>query len=166
MEWPSRRGARILGIHPYRRGFGFAVIEDFTLLDWGLARVRSKTRDDFVMRIEALVDQYRVTGFAVEDGSNRRRSTNSLAKVAAAIEYSVSAGLTCTRLSRRAVFEVFGFEAAEPNHLVNVLLADYFPDLTPLLPPRRRFFENEDERVNVFRAVALAAAAFSVTPTQ
>ena len=108
------------------------------------------------------MERYGVTGFALEDGSNARRSDGSLSRAAALVEYARGAGLTCTQLSRRALFEVFGLESNAPNHTLSGLLAEYFPELKAVLPSRRRFFENESERVNVFRAVALAGASLSV----
>ena len=159
MKRTSPRHARILGVYPYRRGFGFAILEDFILIDWGLARLRTRSEEEFRARVESLVHQYRVTGIAVEDSSNRRRSIASLERVESVVSCARRLNLSVNRLSRAAVFSVFGLDPKQTNHTLSRLLSQYFPELDTVLPPPRRFFDNEDERVNVFRAAALAGAA-------
>jgi hypothetical protein len=44
------------------------------------------------------------------------------------------------------------------GHDIAVLLAEVFPELRPQLPPKRRLWESEDERMKIFDAVGLAVA--------
>ena len=157
-KYHNNNHCRILAIDPYRRGFGFAVMEGTRLLDWGLARLFSKKDDELLGRVEALLTRYAPTAFTFEDGSNARRGEAAMRRVNRLISFASLVRIPVTLVSREDVRRAFGIDDQATNHDVATQLTALFPELASLLPQKRKFYDSEDERMNVFRAVALASA--------
>jgi hypothetical protein len=157
MTTPQQVQPRVLAIYPYRKGFGFAVFHGVDLVDWGLARIHSKHEEETLVRAQALIDRHQVNILATEDGTNSRRGRSSRRLVERLIGYARLRGLPSMAVSRVAAWEVFGLDGRATNHHLSGLLATYFTELQQILPAKRRFYDSEDARTNVFRAVAIAA---------
>ena len=66
-----------------------------------------------------------------------------------------------TRLvSRREVQTAFAPSGASTKHQIAVAIAEQLPELAGRVPPCRKPWMSEDERTNIFDAVALALAFF------
>ena len=156
------RGAtnhRILAVYPFRRGFGFAVLEPGRLVDWGIGRLYSMNDDEFLVRAEGMLERYRAGVLAVEDAGNERRGTLAMRRIERLIGFATRRRILAIPVSRAEVRRVLALQEIAPGHEVAVRLTELFPELLPLLPAKRRFYESEDDRMNIFRAVGFACAA-------
>jgi hypothetical protein len=157
----SSQYSRILAIDPSTRGFGFVVVEGrMRLVDWGAARVWSDNGKEFVARIECLIQRYGPVTIVLEDrsGSGSTRARN---KVRLLIEYLSQARVRLLSIPRPTVHAAFR-DTGPTKHQIAVQVAQVFPELEPHLPPKRKPWMSQDERMSFFYAAALVIA--SVTP--
>ncbi len=156
----AMRNVRVLAIDPGGAKFGFAVFEgEERLIDWGLRRLPQANR---TRRVIELLDCYRPDTLVVEDVSSKhagrspriRRLVKSVFRLGARrriLTYSFPR----TRI-RAAFLQVGAFSKEE----IAAAIADRFPVLALQLPPKRRPWMSEDNRINVFEAAALALTFF------
>lgn len=156
----KQRYARLLALDPCTKGFGFAVFESSgRLLDWGVARVQSKSDEAFCTRLDAMTDRYAPSLILFEGGIGTRRSLRAVRRLALAGRYAKSHGIDTRAISRadvRARFE----DTGTTKHEIAVAIARLFPELEQYLPPLRKPWMSEDDRMNIFDAVALAVTVF------
>lgn len=150
---------RILAIDPTHRGFGYVVLEGSDrLVDWGLRQWRRGKSSNAVDRVCNLIRRVTPDVLVIEDtrcDSCRRgeRVREFLDRVAAATISEVRV----RRVAAAAVRARFSAAGAKNKDAVARILAAQFPELAPLLPPPRKPWKSEDERMAVFDAAALAA---------
>lgn len=155
---PHRR-IRTLAVDPMSRGFGFAVIEDRDLLiDWGVVQVWSKNKKELVARVDAYIDRYRPVFFVTErvnKGKSRKRAREITTLLAghAALRHLIV--ITVTREAVRRLFQTTGTTKFE----IALAITKNFPELASRLPRKRKPWMSEDERMNLFDAVAFALTA-------
>ena len=65
---------RILSIAPTTRGFGFAVLEEDKLVDWGVKVVKGNKNTMSLVRIEELIDHYHPEIMVLEDHTKSHRA--------------------------------------------------------------------------------------------
>lgn len=159
MKADQRHYVRVLSVYPHHRGFGFAVLEHERLVDWGLARLYSTANDEFLARVEALIVKYRPHIIALEDHMNSRRGERAQRLVDTALGYAKFWELQTVLVSRSDVRRVLGLRERATTHDMAISLAEAFPELTPLVPPKRKPWQSEAERMKVFQAVGIAAGA-------
>ncbi|MBX3024694.1 hypothetical protein KF840_07275 [bacterium] len=158
----SRR--RILAIDPTHRGFGYVVLEGpDRLVDWGLSQWRSGEGTAAIKRVGDLIRRLAPDVLVIEDTSHRdcrrsqrvRRLLRGVAIAAAKLEI-------CTRLLPAAVVRArFAALGATNKDAVARILAERFPELATFLPPPRKPWRSEDERMAIFDALALSPYADS-----
>ncbi len=147
---------RIVAVDPCLKGFGFAVLEGGTrLVDWGVARVWGTGEKEFVARVEDLLLRYRSKCLVLEDLDNVRRVSRKTRRVRVLEEYGKRSRLQLLRVSRASVRAAFQ-DAGVTKREIALAISNLFPELEPHLPPERKPWMSEDERMNVFDAVALA----------
>lgn len=151
--------ARVLGVDLCAKGFGFAVIENVKhLVDWGVTHVWSRNAQEFLIRIERLIERHRPVLIVTEEipFKKARRGARTLT---ACLEHFARERrirfVRCTRAQIRSAFR----ETGETKHDIAVALAKEFPELESRLPRRRRAWESEDSRMNIFDALSLIVAA-------
>ena len=147
--------ARVLSLDPYSRGFGFAVLEDADMLvDWGTSRAWEGGEDGVARRMKAILDRYQPVLIVLEDAGNRRgrRVVQTLACIT---ELASSRGIAIRQVSRGIVRDALR-RLGPTRHDVVLALSRLFPELEPRLPRRRKGWMSEDDRTNLFDAVALA----------
>lgn len=148
---------RILAIDPTHRGFGYVVLEaPDRLVDWGLCQVRGGAAK--VTRVLTLIRRLEPDLVVVEDarhpGCRRGQRVRDLleAIVAAATELDVAS----LRIPAAEVRQSAATTGATNKDAAAKLLAARFPELEPLLPPRRKTWMSEDERMAIFDSAGLA----------
>ena len=150
---------RIVSICPTSHGFGFAVFEsDSTLVDWGHSHIRPATHSKCIERIVELLSWYSPDSVVIEDtteGSSRRgvrvvKLLNDLHRFVARTNTNVA------RISHRMVQESFLPSRSVSKHDIARIIAAHFPELQFQVPPPRKIWMSEDERLSIFNAVALA----------
>ena len=154
---------RVLAIDPCTRGFGFAVVETrMRLVDWGVARVWGSSTKEFVARIECLIERYQPSGVVLEEVTGLRRSSRSSSRMQLLAEHLSKNRVTRAQISRAAVQTIFA-DTGRTKHDIARAVTGIFPELLPHLPPVRKPWMSEDERMPLFYAAALAITAVNIS---
>ena len=150
---------RILAIDPYSRGFGFVVLENDRLVDWGLRDARHGTDSDLLAKVRGLIELYRPSLIVVEDCTHRssRRRDHGRRVIRRIVALARSRGIRTRPVSAVTVRAKFGAEGATRKHAIAGLIVARFPELAPHRPRFRKPWMSEDERQAVFDAAAAAA---------
>jgi Holliday junction resolvasome RuvABC endonuclease subunit len=157
--------SRILAIDPCTKGFGFAVLEGGNrLIDWGVARLYSKNDEEFLVRVDALINRYKPTAIAVEDVAGTRKGERTAKRVNDLVGYATLLDIERALVSGREAREALGLPYDATKYEVARTIAELFPELKATLPPPRKPWQTEDERMNVFDAVGLAIATSARQP--
>jgi hypothetical protein len=151
------RPERVLAVDPTGKGFGFAVLEGPELLvDWGVKRAK----DDRICleRVAALIIRYQPEVMVVEranaPGCQRRLRARRLIEnlLVLARDHRVRV----RQVSRQSVQRYFGASRPATKRQIALALVMRFPELGPYLPPERKPWMCENERMGIFDAVAFA----------
>jgi hypothetical protein len=146
---------RILSICPCSRGFGFAVMEEGTgLIDWGVKSAKGDKNQDCLRHIETMLDLYHPNIVVLEDARSSRR-TERVRKLTDQVKNLAKGQKVRVKLlSPTTVMERFVHGGT--RHDLAVLMALRFPEeLSQRLPPKRKPWQSEDGRLDMFKAVAL-----------
>ena len=161
MKADHRPHIRVISIYPCHRGFGFAVLEGVRLVDWGIAKLYSKKDEEFLARVERMIDRYHPSHLALEDHTNSRRREGVQKRVNTALGYGKLRGIRTVLVARAEARSAVGLSDRTTNHELALRIAELFPELATNLPRKRRPWESEAERMNVFQAVGLAVVRCS-----
>jgi hypothetical protein len=151
-----------LAIDPYSRGVGFAVLEGpECLIDWGIRTTGRADNAKAARVIDKLIDRFRPDVLALEDwdsaGSRRcGRVQKLLDRIAAAEGSRVLVRL----IARRQIRAIGPLPQTGTKHGRACFLAERFPELQAFLPPFRKLWMPEDDRMAIFDAVSFAVACF------
>jgi hypothetical protein len=153
---------RTLAVDLASRGFGYAVLDaKGRLVDWGVRRVTGDKAAECMTRIMDLLEWYAPDLLVLEDcdASTSRRApriralAHDVRRMAEAVEVRV------TTVSWQKVRDIFGRSARATKHQIATWVAQLYPIMSRHLPPKRKSWMNEDERMNMFDAIALALTA-------
>lgn len=161
---PCGETRRILSIDPTSRGFGFAMLEGpDQLIDWGLRQARRNKNAGCLKLVKELIERYRPDVLAVEDCT--RKVCRRCARVRKLIERIGKVGarrrVPVRKFSRLQVRRAFSQSAALTKDEIARSVAKHFPELARSLPPTRKPWLSEDERLAIFDAVAFALTLYS-----
>jgi Holliday junction resolvasome RuvABC endonuclease subunit len=165
MNWFPLEGQRFLAVDPTCRGFGFAVLEGpERLLDWGVAHARKNKRDRCLARIAELIQRYEPTVIVAEDGTGKgsRRCPRVLRLLRDVRKLAAKNHIVMRSFPRSKVWRTFAEGEALTKHQIAKLIAARFPELAPRLPPFRKPWMSEDDRMSIFDALAFALTFFHV----
>ena len=152
---PSGPAGSLMSIYPSRRGFGFAVgSESLGLSDWGLARVRSKTIEAFMERVDGLAYRHGAFIIIVEDIADTLRGDRVKRYVQRLAQYAHERRLGICVVARHERAALLSLHPRASNHDIATAIAMRFPELEVHLPSRRRRWQSEDERIAIFAAVS------------
>ena len=154
-----KKQPRILSIAPTTRGFGFAVLEEDKLVDWGVKVVKGNKNTMSLVRIEELIDHYHPEIMVLEDHTKSRRAPRIQELGGKIITLAKSRQVKVKTFTRKQVRGVFFSQGTGTKFAVAEALARLFPEeLGSQLPPKRRLWTSEDSRMDIFDAVALVVA--------
>ena len=151
---------RVLAVDPVHKGFGYVVFEPpLNLVASGIARIEGDKQADAIAHFEKLFTNFQPDAVVLEDvnapGARRRHRARSL--IEALAKFAADRGLMVETVSRKAVMDCFSSpEERATKYSIAKWLAEAFPVLQPKLPPPRKLWESEDERMSIFDALALA----------
>ena len=150
---------RILAIDPTHRGFGFVVLEEpLALIDWGLRYVPTLNEKEHVRRVVDLLRLVVPDVVVVEDV--RHPSCRRGTRVRRLIEAIEQAGrrehMSVRRVARADVRRWYAKIGSSNKDSVAAVIVDQFPELESILPPKRKTWMPEDQRMAVFDAATLA----------
>lgn len=161
MTHRPQKELRVLAIDPSTRGFGFAVLEGADrLVDWGTRSAREDKNRQCLKKIGELIDCYQPDVLVVENCAAGSRRCERVRRLMDAI--CVLAGrrkVGTRRFSRQKVQAAFADSSAVTKHEIAAAIAKRFPELAPHLPPYRKAWMSEDQRMGVFGAVAIGLSA-------
>jgi hypothetical protein len=157
---------RVLAVDPFSRGVGFAVLEGpDRLIDWGLRTTVRADNAKSARVIDKLVDRFRPDVLALEDwesaGSRRCVRVKILLDRVAADE---GTRVLVRFIARRDVRAIGPLPQTGTKRGRACFLADRFPELQPFLPPVRKLWMPEDDRMAIFDAVGFAVACLPKRP--
>jgi hypothetical protein len=153
---------RVLAVDPFSRGVGFAVLEGpASLIDWGIRTTGRADNAKASLVIDRLIDRYRPDVLALEDwdsaGSRRCGRVQTLLDRIAAAEGKRVLVRLITRMQIRTIAPL---PLTSTKQGRAQFLADRFPELQPFLPPVRKPWMPEDDRMAIFDALSFAVACF------
>ena len=169
MKQSTLNSHRILALAPSSRGVGFAVMENIaTLVDWGVRSIKGDKNAASLARIGELIDLYQPEKVILQDvrakGSRRSKRIQELGEQIQAL--TIQRNVKTALYSPRQIRQTFFGEEPGTKHRQAQLLAARFPEeLESRLPPKRRAWESEDSRMDIFEAVALVLTAKSRRPS-
>ena len=161
MNQPVTRRVRVLAIAPSARGFGFSVMEDGTILECGIKIAKGDKNARSLSKIERLMEAFGPGVLVLQDmaarGCRRAPRIKALNEQIAALgkERGCKIRFLMERTVRR---KVLGGEHGTKHEVAEELARRFPKELSRKLPPKRRAWDSEDARMDMFAAVALAAA--------
>lgn len=164
MRHSSANDRRVLAIDPYPRGFGFAVLEGpERLIDYEVKKVRGDKNSACLKRVNDLIGRYQpdviVLGNPTGKGSRRVLRVQELTQEI--LKLASSKRIKARSISRLQIINAFSPSGAFTKHQIASRIAEQFPELALRLPPPRKRWMSEDERMSIFDAVALALTLMS-----
>jgi len=160
---------RVLAVDPTSRGFGFVILEGpEILIDWGVKQIRTRKHRRCLERIEELIERYEPDVIVLEDcAAKRSRRCQRVCTLIQGIRALAACNKVPTRcFSRLRVRQVFSEQDASTKHEIATAIARQLPELKPHLPPVRKPWMSEDERMAIFDAVALALTYYRLADIQ
>lgn len=159
---------RVLAADPFSRGVGFAVLEGpDDLIELALKSTGRADNKKSARLIEALIARFDPETLALEDwraaGSRRcYRIRQLLQRISVIYVKRVRVRL----ITRNQLRRIGPPPPASTKYGRACLLAERFTELRPLLPPFRKPWMAEDDRMAIFDAVAFAVACFAAQHVQ
>jgi Holliday junction resolvasome RuvABC endonuclease subunit len=160
MTQPNKKDFRVLSVAPSYRGFGFVVLEgEETIVEATDKTVKGDKNAQVLKKVEALISHYQPHVLVMEntsaEGSRRWPRIRTLCKQI--IKRAESRKVRVKLYSREQVMKTFLPDGGGTKHDLTEIMAKRFPEqLASQLPPKRKFYMNEDPRMAIFDAVALA----------
>ena len=151
---------RVLAIDPYTHGVGFAVVEEGVgLVDWGLRTTGKPDNRKAVRAVEKLIDRFKPDLLAIEDweasGARRCERVEILLNLIANGKWE---GIRVRLVSLREIRTLGPLPDMSTKYGRASFFAERFPELHAFLPPVRKPWMSEDNRMSIFDAVAFAVA--------
>lgn len=162
----ARSLRRVLAIDPTHRGFGFVVLEGpDRLVDWGVVQVREKKLLAYLKRIDSLIEQHRVSVIVAENvvAKGSRRGKGVVKLITRVHKLATGRRIHLRIVSRNQIRHAFHQLGTWTKYKIAVAISQRFPELKPSLPPRRKCYMSEDQRMTVFVAAALGLSIFAAT---
>lgn len=157
---PNRRS--IIGVDPIPKGLAFVFFEGGELLDWG-THYRNGERDEIAI-LDRLIDGCAVDILVLEDpaGPQSRRAARVAALLRELAEHARKRGIRVTAVRRYDTRMAWQKREARNKRDMAEMLAEGYPELAPLVPPRRAITRSERARINVFDALSLVLHAYGL----
>ena len=156
----TRRPLRLLAIDLTAKGFGFALLDaKLGLLDWGFSAVPATDDTVFMTRVVARIDRGRPTAIVLENFAPTKGRENALRRRDLVIGLATDRRIGMCHVSRKIVQRIL---VASTKTAIARNLASRFPELQSRVPPERKRWMNEDERMHIFDALSFAVVV--ITP--
>ena len=158
MNQTTSEQIRILAIAPSARGFGYSVMEGPAILECGNKGTKGNKNLQAISKIEKLMKQFLPGVLVLPDvnakGCHRAPRIKALHRqiVELAAKQKCKVALFSGKSLRMALL---GDAEGTKHEMAEVLAQKYPVELAEKLPPKRRAWENEDGRMDIFEAVAL-----------
>ena len=151
MNRKRKKVIRILALDLHPASFGYAVVENADLLDWGLRKWVARDPVSVKKKLCRLIDEWQPTYVLIREGALRReyRAVQAAAR---------KAKVPVRELSREAVREAFQPGRRLSRFDIAERVVDRYPVLRSRLPSRRKLGFGEPFQVRMFNAISVAVA--------
>tara|TARA_R110002051_G_scaffold154470_3_gene226624 strand:+ start:840 stop:1340 length:501 start_codon:yes stop_codon:yes gene_type:complete len=150
--------ARVLGLHPTTRGFGWVVFEGvFKPVDWGLVSARGDKNAVCLRRLKRLLDRFEPEVLVLEafDPDTTRRARRIARLCGAMLQIADDRGVESIIYCRADIRAAFAAVKATTRRQIAEAVARHLEPFRHRLPPPRRPWESEDAREALFAAAAV-----------
>jgi Holliday junction resolvasome RuvABC endonuclease subunit len=154
---------RVLAVDPTSRGFGFVLLEGPSqLIDWGVSHACGDKYTWCLTRITHLIDLYSPEVIVIENsaGSGSRRTARVRQLLREIQALAMNRDIPTRRYSRSELRQAFSKFGARTKYQIAKAIVGSFPELASRLPPFRKPWMCEDDRMSIFDALGLALAMF------
>ncbi|MGE0405269.1 MAG: hypothetical protein AB7O65_03145 [Candidatus Korobacteraceae bacterium] len=148
---------RILAMDVRRTRLGYVVFEEpLLLLDWDTLRFSSSR--ECAQKVEMRIEQFRPYALIVRRPSavTSHKPHHTRAVMAAVRQVASKLGIRVVSVSDYKTGTFFLNHGKKTRHERGTLIATWFPELEPKLPPPRKVWMPEDRRMLIFAAASLA----------
>ena len=159
----NESGTRVIALDPTSHGFGFVVFEGGTrLVDWGHAHARPCTNEKCLEMVAKLFVYYLPHVVVMEDWDRKesRRGTRVRKLFTQIVGFTEASNARVARYSQKDIQKAFSTDGSPTKYEIAQMIALEFPELSYRLPPPRKIWMSEDERMSIFDAAALALTFF------
>src|SRR5215212_7417023 len=142
---------RVLAIDPTTKGFGFAVLErQQELIGYGVKTVIGDKNSASLKKIAELLEYYQPEVMVLENptGKGSRRCLRVQQLIEGTVKLAASKRIKSRRFSRAQMRQVFASLGAATKYQIAVEITKRFPELELRLPPIRKPWMSEDERMS------------------
>ena len=156
-----------MAIFPNARGFAYVVFEGpLAPVDWGMSDVSGTHKNQRCVRlISAALRRLSPDALVLRDLDdaplNQNRRLQSLNEAIEAL--AEMHGIARVRLSREQIQRSFRFLGSPTRYAIVHAIAKRIPLFEQFVPPVRKIWKNEDRRMGLFDAAALALTFYSET---
>ncbi len=153
---------RVLAIDPFSRGVGFAVLEGPEhLIDWGIRTTGRADNAKSARVIDKLIDRFRPDVLVLEDwDSAGSRRCGRVQTLLGRIATEQGRRILVRLVTRHEIHAIGPLPRTSTKHERARFLTERFPELQPFLPPLRKIWMPEDDRMAIFDALSFAVASF------
>lgn len=149
----------VLALYPFTRGFAFVLFEGKdALIDWGIKEIRGTDKQSRTMQIiRSVIDRVAPDVIVLEDVDARtsRRTPRIRTLHGHLKRFARARQITVACYTKYEVRKHFPNDTIRVNDDLAHAVVRALPVLAPYLPPRRKFYQNEDRRLSLFAAAAL-----------
>jgi len=149
---------RILALDVHPRSIGFVVFENSrVILDWGVKSFRNgenEVRVPLRPKLAQLIKTYKPDALVV-----RTPRTSSVEEIVEKIRSEANLQDVAFRMIHPHVLVRVFSEQKNKDQIALAIVARY-PELSSVLPPRRRVWQSEDYRMSIFDAAAIGMGYF------
>jgi hypothetical protein len=159
MNQTISKRVRILAIAPSARGFGFSVMENQAILECGNKAAKGNKNLHSLFKIEKLMKLFQPGVLVLQDVNAKglHRAPRIKALHQQVVELAERRKCKVALFSGKELRIALLGDVKGTKHEMAEVLAQKFPaELAGKLPPKRRPWENEDGRMDMFDAVGLA----------
>jgi len=156
---------RVLAIDPFSRGVGFAVLEgDDALVDWGIRSTGRADNERSARVIHKLITRLRPDVLVFEDwDSDASRRCGRVELLLKRIAAEEGARVLVRVVAPREIRRIGPRPLAATKYGRASILAERFPEVRAYLPPMRKPWMPEDDRMAIFDALSFAVAYIRAT---
>jgi Holliday junction resolvasome RuvABC endonuclease subunit len=158
---------RILAIALTSRGFGYCVMEGPVMLECGKKKAKGNKNAQAVSKIEKLMNQFLPDVLVLQDvnAAHCRRAPRIKALHRQVVELAEEHKCKVTLFSGKQLrTTLMGDVKGTKHEMAEMLVQKYPSELGGKLPPKRRAWDNDDGRMDIFDAVALAEVFWICLP--
>lgn len=166
MTVTTPRAPLVLAVHPTNAGFGWAALEGpLAVHDWGVSRARIDKNANSLRRLEQILDRLLPETLVLEAFECRQTvARQRITKLCRAIvDLANGRGMEIAIYTRPMIRSTFESVGAVSRQEVAEAIGRQIPMLAGHVPQRRRAWEGEPHRLQMFSAVAVALTHYRLS---